>query len=94
MNRTVAEKLLERELTSVLELGHERLARQIGSEPIIKVVQGADGKRYLVEISAYWDGPENGPVRLIAYIDDGGWKAFVLPLTADCVVDQTWKARV
>jgi len=93
MNRAIAETLLERELTSVLELGHERLVRQVGSEPIVKVVQGTDGKRYLVEISAYWDGRENGPVRLIAVIDDGGWKAFVLPLTADCVVDETWKAR-
>lgn len=93
MNRTVAETLLEQELTNVLELGHEQLGRQVGSEPIIKVLEGPDGKRYLVEISAYWDGRENGPVRLIAVIDDGGWQAFILPLTADCVVDATWKAR-
>jgi hypothetical protein len=92
MNRAVAELVLEQELTKLLDWGHKRLCRQIGAEPIEKVVTGPDGRPYIVEISAYWDGPENGPVRLIAVIDDGGWPAFLLPLTADCVVDTNWQA--
>lgn len=92
MNRTVAQSLLVQELTNVLDLGYEQLGRRIGNEPIVKEVAGSDGKHYVVEISAYWDSRENGPVRVIAVIDDGGWRAFILPLTADCVVGPTWKA--
>jgi hypothetical protein len=92
MNRAVAEALLEQELTAALEMGYEQLGRLIGSDPILKVVPGSDGKLYVVEISAYWDARENGPVRLTAVIDDGGLRALIIPLTADCVVDPSWKA--
>jgi hypothetical protein len=86
MNRTAAQSLLEQELAHTLELGYERIRRHIGGEPITKEVLGPDGRGYQIEICAYWDNHENGPVRLVLSIDDGGWRAF-FPLTADCVVD-------
>jgi len=32
-----------------------------------------------------WDAQENGPLRVIVSIDDGGWRAFA-PLTGDDLI--------
>ena len=45
---------------------------------------GPLGVRYQLELDAVWDRDEGGPVRVMAAIDDAGWRAF-LPLTDDFI---------
>jgi hypothetical protein len=40
-------------------------------------LRGPSGAEYQVEIEAVWDSRQKGHVRVIASIDDGGWRAFV-----------------
>jgi hypothetical protein len=49
---------------------------------------GASGAAYQVEIEALWDSNRGGDIRLMAAIDDGGWRAFA-PLTDSLIVPPT-----
>lgn len=40
---------------------------------------------YQGEVQVFWDDKPNGAIRVMASIDDGGWRAFV-PLTADFIL--------
>jgi hypothetical protein len=84
MDRTIASMLLERELAQARQRGYDGLKADVGQE-VTKQVVGPDGKDYQVSVLVVWDAQENGPVRVIASIDDGGWRAFV-PLTADDLI--------
>jgi hypothetical protein len=42
--------------------------------------QGPSGVEYQIEILILWDSTPNGVIRVLGFIDDGGWRAFV-PLT-------------
>jgi hypothetical protein len=48
--------------------------------PRSKVVMGADGKQYQLEIQAVWNARKDGDLRVIVAVDDGGLRAF-MPLT-------------
>ena len=85
MDRQIATQLLEEELARARQLGYRALAAQVEAGSITKDVVGPDGKDYQIEVSAFWDDKENGPIRLIVAIDDGGWRAFK-PLTVDDIV--------
>lgn len=37
------------------------------------------------EVQAFWDDEPDGAIRVMASIDDGGWRAFV-PLTEDFIL--------
>ena len=40
---------------------------------------------YQGEIRVFWDAEPDGAIRVMASIDDGGWRAFV-PLTEDFIL--------
>jgi hypothetical protein len=84
MDRVVATELLQHELALARQRGYQQLAAEVG-EDIQKQVIGPDGKEYQLSLLVIWDQEVNGAVRLIASIDDGGWRAFV-PLTAGDLV--------
>ena len=44
---------------------------------IVLDVAAPDGTKCCVEINAMWDDKPNSDIRVIASIDDGGWRAFV-----------------
>jgi hypothetical protein len=46
---------------------------------------GVSGTRYQVEITAFWDSGKPGNLRVLAAIDDGGWRAFK-PLSTDFIM--------
>jgi hypothetical protein len=50
------------------------------NETLHKEVVGPDGKTYQIDVQFFWDDKPLGSVRVMASIDDGGWRAF-LPLT-------------
>jgi hypothetical protein len=37
---------------------------------------GPSGTNYQVDIEVMWDGPQNGDLRVMGAIDDGGWRAY------------------
>lgn len=48
-------------------------------------ITGWSGARYQLEVSVVWDDEPMGPIRVLAAIDDGGWRSFI-PLTDDFIV--------
>ena len=44
--------------------------------------QGASGATYRLELEVHWDGRPGGALRVLGFVDDGGWPAFK-PLSAD-----------
>jgi hypothetical protein len=47
----------------------------IGESKQIGMV-GASGTRYQLEVDVVWDAKPAGDIRILASIDDGGWRAF------------------
>jgi hypothetical protein len=60
------------------------LASVAGDAEVLEVT-APDGTPCCVEISAVWDGRPGGDIRVIASIDDGGWRAF-LPVTESFII--------
>ena len=85
MDRTIATALLQQELAAARARGYAALRNEVGND-VTREIVGPDGKEYQISLTVVWDKEENGPIRLIASIDDGGWRAFV-PLTSGDLVD-------
>ena len=84
MDREEALSLLHAKLDEYRKLSYDQLAARIGDEEFPEEV-GASGTQYQIEIQIVWDDKPNGAVRVLAAIDDGGWRAF-MPLCADLLV--------
>ncbi len=82
MNKENAISTIESELEKIFIRSWEELRGLIGTEPYTAIVTGSDGKEYQIEIQCFWDDEPDGDIRVLASIDDGGWRAF-LPLTYD-----------
>ncbi len=48
-------------------------------------IAGRSGVLYQLEVQVFWDDKRNGQIRVIAAIDDGGWRAFC-PLSGGLLV--------
>lgn len=76
MNREEALSLLNAKLDEYRKLSYDHLAARIGDEEFSEMV-GASGSPYQIEIQIVWDDKPGGAVRVLAAIDDGGWRAFM-----------------
>lgn len=84
MNREEALSLLNAKLNEYRKLSYDQLAARIGDEEFPEVV-GATGTQYQIETQIVWDDKPGGDVRVLAAIDDGGWRAFtLLPKRVPC----------
>ena len=81
MNTEIALTLLRSALAEHRGRTYAELARAIGHVDV-RVVRGADGRDYQIEIEAVWDDRPGGVVRVLGAIDDGGALAW-LPLCDD-----------
>lgn len=54
-------------------------------EPVCVEVTGPSGVVYQVEVEAFWDDRKRRDLRVLASIDDGGWRAFS-PLCDDFII--------
>jgi hypothetical protein len=84
MDREEALSLLDAKLDGYRKLTYDQLAARVGDEEFPEVT-GPSGAEYQIEIQIIWDGKPGGDVRVLAAIDDGGWRAF-MPLSADLLV--------
>lgn len=80
MDKEEAKQIIKAELEPYRAKPYSELVQMINAGPVTGAVVGASGKRYQIEIQAFWDSKPNGNVRIIGAIDDGGWRAFI-PLT-------------
>ena len=91
MNREEALSMLNAKLDEYRNLTYAQLATRVGEEGFPEVV-GPSGTQYQIEIQIVWDDKPGGDVRVLAAIDDGGWRAFMplcdsLLMTADGAVE-------
>lgn len=71
---------MEEELAKLRQVTYSQLvARLLDKQENVERV-GGTGTRYQIELQAFWDNEPNGNLRVMAAIDDGGWRAFI-PLT-------------
>jgi hypothetical protein len=75
MNHVEAKWLLLRTLVEYRRCSYSQLRTMIGESKQLET-RGASGTRYQVNIDIVWDAKPAGDVRILASIDDGGWRAF------------------
>ena len=77
MNKVEAKRIIRAELETYRAKPYSELVQMIDVEPVTGEVVLPSGKRYQIEIKAFWDDKPNGNIRIVAAIDDGGWRTFV-----------------
>jgi hypothetical protein len=75
MDHVEAKWLLLRMLVGYRRHSYERLRTMIGDSKQVEIV-GASGMRYQIDVDIIWDAHPEGDIRILASIDDGGWRAF------------------
>jgi hypothetical protein len=85
MNTGEARRILDDVIAGLRRDSHETLVARYLHQSETRSVVAESGVEYQVEVQAFWDGRRPGNLRVIAAIDDGGWRAFK-PLSADFIV--------
>ncbi len=85
MDEAEARLLLDGIAAEVARLSYDELVARYRGETECREVVGESGAVYQVEVQAFWDGRDPGPLRVILGVDDGGWRAWS-PLTTDFVM--------
>jgi hypothetical protein len=84
VNNTEAKLFLARALAKYAALPYGKLVASINHAEVINV-RNESGAFYQIELNVYWDSKPDGNLRIMASIDDGGWRAF-LPLTDSLIM--------
>jgi hypothetical protein len=84
MDNIEALNVLRNQLQSWRERTWTDLRCEIGHSWRFEVT-GGSGTCYQGDVQVFWDDKPDGPIRVMASIDDGGWRAFV-PLTDDFIL--------
>ena len=79
MNKEEAAAVLDRHLAEFVRRPYAELA-DIVDQPQSAHAVGPSGTAYQIEYNVFFDSGANRDLRIIASIDDGGWRAF-MPLT-------------
>lgn len=85
MDSKEARLVLESQLANYGARTYGQLVAMIGAGPDVFEIVGPSGARYQIEVEARWDAHPGGDVRVLASIDDGGWRAMV-PVCIDFIV--------
>ena len=82
MDEDEARELLDSALSPLRSVHYDDLVRRFvdSNEPEVTEIRGSSGVTYQIEVEGFWDDKRTGNVRVVAMIDDGGWRA-VKPLT-------------
>jgi hypothetical protein len=84
MNKAEAIALLEQELAGFRDEPYEELVSRIPAASLAFERVGPSGAKYQLETQVFWDDPRGRQVRVMGFIDDGGWRAYI-PLTRDFI---------
>ena len=85
MDKVEARGLLEEFLDDLKIRPRQELLGLIAN-PVCIEKTGKSGTVYQIEYEAVWDSEPGGDLRIIASIDDGGFRSALKPLTADFLV--------
>jgi hypothetical protein len=75
MDHVEAKWLLLRTLVEYRRCSYDELRTMIGESKQTEIV-GASGTQYQLDVEVVWDARPAGDIRIVASIDDGGWRAF------------------
>jgi len=84
MDNAEANTLLTRHLEGYRLRSYADLMTLLGESQVVEL-QGDSGAIYQLEVEVTWDDRPGGSLRVLGFIDDGGWRAFK-PLCADFVL--------
>lgn len=84
MNKVEALSVLHGQLQRWREQSWAQLREEVGHSHRFEVT-AESGTWYQGEVQVFWDHTPDGAIRVMASIDDGGWRAFV-PLTEDFIL--------
>jgi hypothetical protein len=76
LDKEEARAVLAEELRKYRNQSYRSLQRLL-SDVDAYCVAGPSGTEYQIEVQAVWDGHPHENLRVMASIDDGGWRAFV-----------------
>jgi hypothetical protein len=85
MDKHEAQRILARRIEELRMEPHDLLRSHWLGQPDCEQVVADSGVEYQIEIEASWDDQAAGHLRLVASIDDGGWRALA-PITDGFVV--------
>ena len=85
VDKAEATSILDEQAEALRRLTYDALVQQCLNQPTGFEVTGLSGKRYQVEVEAFWDTGKPGDLRVLVAIDDGGLRAFA-PMTTDFIV--------
>ncbi len=85
MDRREAQEILRDVAEELRALSYPELVAAYLHETAHRDVRGPSGAVYQVEVQAMWDRGMPAELRVIAAIDDGGWRA-LSPLTTDFIM--------
>lgn len=80
-----ARRILNACLAELRQRSYEDLVHEYLGQDIYRETTGTNGVVYQLEISALWDDGRPGNLRVMAAIDDAGWRALI-PMTGDFIV--------
>lgn len=83
MDTGEARTILSQQLNTWRDRSWSELRAAVGV-PEASEVRGSSGASYSVEVEAFWDGEVEGNIRVVASIDDGGWRS-LKPLCDDFI---------
>jgi len=86
MDKVEARELLTEFVENLQKKPHAELVQLI-SNPICTEVEGSSGAQYQIEYEALWDSEPDGPLRIMASIDDGGLITAMFPITQSFLVE-------
>jgi hypothetical protein len=84
MDKSEAKRVLAKHLRKYKAKTYAELKDLIDELEVCEIA-GPSGVRCRLEVQVFWDDKPNGQIRVIAAIDDGGWRAYC-PLTAGLLV--------
>jgi hypothetical protein len=84
MNKIEALAVLQGQLQPWRKRSWVQLREEVGSSHRFEAT-AESGTEYQGEVQVFWDAEPDGAIRVMASIDDGGWRALV-PLTEDFIL--------
>jgi len=84
MNKAEAKSILSKELRAFAARPYDKLVELI-NHPEVKSISTESSVSYQIELNVFWDSQPKKNLRILASIDDGGWRAF-LPLTESLIM--------
>ncbi|SDR70337.1 hypothetical protein [Actinopolymorpha singaporensis] len=76
MDKTEARRLAVDRIAELRQMSYAELRDRFLDQPQCDEVRAVSGTVYQVETEGFWDDQEAVHLRILVYVDDGGWAAF------------------